>query len=449
MSQIDNAQEFVAAEIVPLEWQGKHVVFSPETFRLFRVNDVSASVVRQIRTGASIGETARTHGLAESDVDRLLSTILSSVESFARKKPVQKRSAQPLKTGKLWKLVLMINNFCNLACTYCYEHENVFTQKARHMSPELIRKTLAEFYESFEVIEGIMFIGGEPTLSEDAVELACACALEEAAAHGAPRPEFSMITNGARISDRMFDLSSRYSIQLTFSVDGPPPVQDLIRIHHDKSGSYSLVKQNFERYRKMDGAVPQVETTITRVHQNSRISIIDLVDFLAKEFGVTTAHVVPAGLRKGDPLNPYVEGETTITDQVQTAAAITVDRMMASRAHPGEAPAGLFDLAADMVTSLLEREASVAMCPAGTAQLVVDAQGDILPCWMFAGMPEMTMGNILRDSRKSPARYPAEQDRAQQQAGEYRMRHLLRASRVPRVYRQPSEYQRIDRRCRS
>jgi radical SAM protein with 4Fe4S-binding SPASM domain len=42
------------------------------------------------------------------------------------------------------------------------------------------------------------------------------------------------------------------------------------------------------------------------------------------------------------------------------------------------------------------------MCPAGTAQLVVDAQGDILPCWMFAGVPEMTMGNILRDGLSNP-----------------------------------------------
>src|SRR5262249_58513253 len=121
--------------------------------------------------------------------------------------------------------------------------------------------------------EDIMFIGGEPTLSEDSIEVACLSAIEEATARGVERPNFSMITNGARISERMFELVERFAIQLTFSVDGPPPVQDLIRIHHDKSGSYSHVKKNFDRYAKMEGAKPNIETTLTRAHHNSRLTL--------------------------------------------------------------------------------------------------------------------------------------------------------------------------------
>jgi uncharacterized protein len=50
-----------------------------------------------------------------------------------------------------------------------------------------------------------------------------------------------------------------------------------------------------------------------------------------------------------------------------------------------------------MFESLLRRDGFVNMCPAGTTQLVVDAGGDVYPCWMFAGKETFRMGNVMRD----------------------------------------------------
>src|SRR5262249_33611973 len=154
------------------------------------------------------------------------------------------------------------------------------------------------------------------------------------------------------------------------------------------------------------GAKPNIETTLTRAHHNSRLTILDLVDFLAKEFGIANAHVVPAGLRQGDPLNIYVAGDTSFISEVENAASVTVDRMMrqpaGQTAEDAPGPVGLFDLAADMVMSLLNKDSTPSMCPAGTSQLVVDARGDIYSCWMFSGIEEHSMGNILSDGLQNP-----------------------------------------------
>src|SRR5271165_930440 len=388
---------FRKTDLVPLEHEGKHVLLNPDTFRVYKLSADASAVLSSIRSGVAPEIACNNHRLPLERVGRLLSHILADVQ---RPSQVSAQASTPdryLKGGRLWKLVLMVNNFCNLQCTYCYEHENVFTQKSRHMSPQVIDQTINQFYNTFSEIENIMFIGGEPTLSEDAVELSCQAALAAAGRHQAPAPRLSMVTNGVRISARMEELIRRFQIHLTFSVDGPPPVQDLIRIHHDKSGSFAAVKGNFERHRSTASELPLVEATITRAHHWNKLSVLNLIDFLAKEFHIAEANVMAAGLKKGDPLNPYVDGDPYFVAEIEEAAAATVDRMVQQESVPRTTTVGYFDLAKDMVTGILKKDSSAKMCPAGTSQLVVDPSGDLYPCWMFSGTKQMAMGNILTD----------------------------------------------------
>jgi uncharacterized protein len=53
---------------------------------------------------------------------------------------------------------------------------------------------------------------------------------------------------------------------------------------------------------------------------------------------------------------------------------------------------------ADMMRALASKSATIAMCSAGTAQIVVDSRADVYPCWMFAGNAAFRMGNIVSDS---------------------------------------------------
>jgi uncharacterized protein len=402
MTNADIFTIFRQADLVLLQHQSKHVLLNPDTFRVYKLSAEAAAVLSSIQTGTAPEAACASYGLPFERVTVLLRHILADLERPTKLPARPLTPDRHLKGGRLWKLVMMVNNFCNLQCTYCYEHENVFTQKSRHMSPEVIEETLAQFYRTFSEIENIMFIGGEPTLSEDAVELSCKAALAAAARHEVPAPRLSMVTNGVRLSARMEEVIERFQIHLTFSVDGPPPVQDLIRIHHDKSGSFAAVKRNYEKHRLTASQPPLVEATITRAHHWNKLSVLNLIDFLAKEFHIAEAHVMAAGLKKGDPLNPYVEESPYFVAEVEEAAAATVDRMIRQESAPQNATVGYFDLAKDMVTGILKRDSSATMCPAGTSQLVVDAKGDLYPCWMFSGTQQMAMGNILTDGLENP-----------------------------------------------
>ena len=103
---------------------------------------------------------------------------------------------------------------CNAHCSFCDYWKTDPAAKATEL------KSFAEAARFFNPML-VTFTGGEPTLSEQIIEFACRYATAVAAKKGAAKPEFCMISNGVRMSDRLFELIREFEIQVTFSVDGP------------------------------------------------------------------------------------------------------------------------------------------------------------------------------------------------------------------------------------
>ena len=376
-----------------------NVLFVPETLQLFVASSAAAAVLGEIRQGTPPQEAAAKHGLEPEAVESFVRQVVDEIGKAA---PVarSKRSTDPEEAigPVLPKLVLMVNNFCNLRCSYCYEHETVFKQKAATMPRETVDAALQSFYSAFRGCAELMFIGGEPTLSEDMIEYAC----ERASALAREREveiSFSMITNGARMTEKMFEVIERFDMQITFSMDGPKPVHDAERVHADGSGSYDQLMRNVRRYQEKRAEKLGVECTLTQSQARRGVTVSDLSRFFAEELGVSAPHIAAAGLVPGDPLNPFSNEPTRLQLEFEEAAERAMDELLAQLESPGTrtgARAGL-DLVSGMVKKLIRRRSSLSMCPAGLAQLVVDARGDVYPCWMFAGMEAFRMGNVRRD----------------------------------------------------
>jgi uncharacterized protein len=327
----------------------------------------------------------------------MLGPILAAIAG-SKKSVAQAPTRSLLKRhGLLPKAVLMVNNYCNLKCTYCYEHLNVFTKKAIDMPLTVARRAIDKVYDAFDGVESWMFIGGEPTLSEEVIEFACRHATAVAGERGARKPDFCMISNGVRLSDRMFELVREFEIQVTFSIDGPKKVNDLVRIRHDNSGSFDAVTENIRRYREILPHKAGVECTVTQAHRDAGLSVPEVLEFCARDLGVEEPHIAGAGLPPGDPLDPYKPASGFQADFI-AAAETSMDALLERR----ESPRGKLDLVTDMVRRLADRDPAATMCPAGITQVVIDSFGDIYPCWMFAGIQEHAMGNILRDELRGP-----------------------------------------------
>ena len=367
------------------------VLFVPANLGVYCLTAEAARALRLVREGCSSDMAAQTLGCTAETVRAFLGHTMEILEED--QKNIDLPAPRTLKSGgKLPQLVFMVNNFCNLKCRYCYEHENVFTEPPTTMPKDLAKAAIETMSDIFSEIERIMFIGGEPALCEDILDFICEQATAIAQKKGQPSPAFCMISNGTKFTPTLADTVARFRIQITFSVDGPPVVHDQLRVHHDNSPSFVTISQNIQRYRELDVAPVAIECTVTSVHREAQLSISSLLDYFGREFGVDEAHVAVAGLSADSPLNPGQEGGAYHLEFAEAAAASVerlINRMM-GRTTQGAA----MDLVTAMLRRLKSRRGSVQMCPAGTTQLVVDSAGDIYPCWMFAGDKTYRIGNI-------------------------------------------------------
>lgn len=395
MSATDNIRTL---ELVQFQRDNTYIVFHPETLSFFRLNRKAADLISDAREGVSDQDLSRKYGVSAEQLDQSLVPILASIQKRTRSVASADSGSLLKRDGLLPKAVLMVNNYCNLKCTYCYEIQSVFTKKAIDMPLAVAKTAIDKVYRAFDGVGIWMFIGGEPTLSDDVIEYACRYATSVAQQAGAKKPEFGMISNGVRMTDRLFEVIRQYEIQVTFSLDGPKKVNDLVRIRHDNTGSFDAVSANIARYREILPDKTLVECTVTQAHRDAGLSVPELLEFCANDLGVEEPHIAVAGLPAGDRLNPYRETGGVQSDFIAAAEA-SMENLL--NGAPGS-PRARLDMVASMVNRLTHRKPIGMMCPAGISQVVIDAFGDVYPCWMFAGIQEHAMGNILRDELRGP-----------------------------------------------
>jgi uncharacterized protein len=367
------------------------VLFVPATLGVYCLTAEAMRVLQLVREGLSAEMVAGSLGCKAETVSAFVERTMETLEQD--RKRIDLPEPRTLKSGgSLPQLVFMVNNYCNLKCTYCYEHENVFTEPPASMPKELATAALEMMSDIFSRIGRIMFIGGEPALCEDLLDYICEQATAITQRKGQKAPSFCMISNGTRFTPKLAEVVARYKIQITFSVDGPPEVHDKLRVHHDNSPSFVTIQQNIQRYREMDVAPLAIECTVTDVHRKANLSMSSLLDFFSKEFGVEEAHVAVAGLPADSSLNPGQDGVAYFLE-FSDAARLSVERLL-GRMMGREPQGAALDLVTAMLRGLKSRKGNVQMCPAGTTQLVIDSAGDIYPCWMFAGDKTYRIGNI-------------------------------------------------------
>lgn len=390
-------EEFLALDLVVLRSQTASLLFCPERFVLMRLSEEgqqAAELALSLDCTDALVESSKITGFLRTAVDYV---------SRSPKLEIFNADLMTTKAGikRLPKLVLMVNNCCNLQCSYCYEHETVFKVPAQCISRVAIRMTIDKCYELFDAIGTIMFIGGEPTLSEEAIEEACAYSIAEASRLVREKPQFGMVTNGVRVSEHLHEVIERYEIQLTFSVDGPKATNDLVRIRKDGTGSFDAVSLNIRRYAELHPDTISIESTVTKAQSDSGLSVSQLLDFIAAEFGVTAPHIALACLPDGHCLMPINVGAAALDQEFLEAVDLSVTNILAEHRSGDRSDSGpRLSYVADMMRALTRKSMTAAMCSAGTGQLVVDSHADVYPCWMFAGNVKFLMGNIFNDSLK-------------------------------------------------
>ncbi len=287
----------------------------------------------------------------------------------------------------LERLVFITTTQCNLRCRYCYAEGGDYGLGYQKMSPETALKTLDWVYSLIPTIETIQFFGGEPTLNPEVISAVCERLTQQhAAGELAVLPRLGMVTNGTQLTPELEALFQRYHIHLTFSIDGPEPAHDINRVFVNQKGSYAVVQEHYHQLRAA-GVSLAVEMTYTPQARAAGYTIWDLAQFTRTELNQRDPHLVPV---QTPPNTPFSwEGQID---------PVTADYRQASRAAlqsllDGENFTG-FSLLSNVLRGLVTRRPHSAICPAGTGTLAVDPDGNLTPCFMFAGEKEFSLGNI-------------------------------------------------------
>lgn len=141
---------------------------------------------------------------------------------------------------------------CNLKCRYCFGDGGDYGRKRELMTEDKAKKCIDFWLEHLSPHAKyvyITFFGGEPLLNYKVLKYATEYI--ESSLNGKDITIiYSLTTNGTIYSDEIADFLLEHNINPLISIDGIKKIQDRNRPFNSGKGSYSIVKENVNKYLK-------------------------------------------------------------------------------------------------------------------------------------------------------------------------------------------------------
>lgn len=113
------------------------------------------------------------------------------------------------KQSDVFSIMILVNNYCNLKCKYCFEDGNY--KKKQIISNDLLKKIKKSLHKKND----ITFSGGEPLLSVEPIMRICKY-IEE----NNYDSNYSLITNGLNLNEKVNKFLDYYQFEVQVSFDG-------------------------------------------------------------------------------------------------------------------------------------------------------------------------------------------------------------------------------------
>ncbi len=292
----------------------------------------------------------------------------------------------PSSSKKVQSITLNVTQICNLHCTYCAAGgDGTFGNPIKKVSIEKTLPQLAHFMERLEPgdLFHVNFLGGEPTLYPDAMAAIAEYVTDQSKQKGF-ESRFVVTTNATLITDKVLDIFSNFRFHVNVSLDGPPEINDRIRVNKNGKGVTDKIVGGLQ---KLLARNPDLGSLgITAVFDRNHLTVVDTYRYF-KKFTVDWYEF------------NFSHTETDVeASQLFAKEMAEVGRI--AFANGGESEIRrirFFDLIFDQLDSQIQ---SVNFCGAGKSLLMVDAQNDIYPCPWMVGDASEKLGEGLQLSQK-------------------------------------------------
>lgn len=285
-----------------------------------------------------------------SDLNNQSETILKERGFFSQRS----LSTCEAEENRCTSLMLLLGKKCPLRCVYCYADGGV---NGGMMDIEVADRAIS-YYLALRPSHPrvVLFGAGEPTLNMIVIKYA----VEK---YG-PSVRWVAATSGA-VSPKALEWMIEREIVTTFSVDGPPFIQDQLRPLKNGFRSSPIVEQSLRLWKEKSKKPLAIRTTLT----NNTVRYLDDILGYFQNIGVDKIHLEPVyGLGRGGEGKeaPLIPPEVWAYAAVQ---ALEWAKKMGKRIQIGE------------LSYLFQPVADRPYCgPLSGSTIVVNHKGDITAC---------------------------------------------------------------------
>lgn len=294
-------------------------------------------------------------------------------QSFAGKPDLPMRKYPNLREScVLGRLEILLANRCNLNCRYCYAHGGDYGTEEQVLTPELAQKYLrALILEKYTAVDVVVFFGGEPTMAPDTIQTICEF-FEQYTNSGAleKMPVFTMVTNGTLIHEALVRTLRKYKVRVTVSVDGPPEINDRLRVDKVGNGTFSRIEHGIRLLREAGIPPKTLEATYTTLHKKMGYTRQDIRRCLQERFDMDSENIIVADCESNGYDDTLAFRPDEVPEEKNLLPVLHFRRLLAR--------GDFCDLS----------------CLAGIQPAVLFPNGDIYPCHHFFGQQEFTMAHF-------------------------------------------------------
>lgn len=362
-------------------WKRIHTILDKEGYVIFFCDDISWKKITRLEKDIIsdiLDGKEKTDILHNYKIDEVKFNALCDLLEDKGGHP------QPQDAGKI-KLTLNLANTCNMRCKYCYAHGGVYESEESVMTKETAKKAVDFFFDKFDKISSIKFIGGEPLMNLEVLKFVCEY-IDELKKSGkiSKVPSYIVNTNGTILTDEIIGMINKYEMRVNFSLDGPGWLNDQTRVFVNGNGTSSVVEQNIRRLREAtNGRCPtSVDAVYTQNHVDQGVSVMDIMHYLSDELHIPKVHVIPVDAVECSPY--HLKNDQFYLD--------AIDEIFAD--YEGNKDY-MFTLLRGMIARIKAKDISPDnMCIGGTELFSVSSVGNIYPCHLLTDVDTYYMGNV-------------------------------------------------------
>lgn len=157
---------------------------------------------------------------------------------------------------------------------YCYADGGSYGLKPTSMSKEDLLVYLKNLFpKRFDYVSEVLFFGGEPLLNASSIWITCEFFMGLYNSKQIQNlPNYSIVTNGTLIDEKVAKKLKEYNIQVTVSFDGEKIFHDKLRPYKNGNDSFQDVFDAIRLLSKYKINNLAIEATYTTYHSNNNYS---------------------------------------------------------------------------------------------------------------------------------------------------------------------------------